>query len=158
MVARRPSSNPASAPILIYTLTSDTLTPAELYDAASTVLAQKLSHAFDGTLPISFSGGIDAFNIKDVLETGIQPVTVATLLVEVTDRLAGRTAELNAAGDRELARLGAVAGGTCAAGGQGSGTTGKLAQTGAGSTVWYLALWGLVLLVVGLIAVRVSRR
>ena len=38
-----------------------------------------------------------------------QPVTVATLLVEVTDRLAGRTAELNAAGDRELARLGAVA-------------------------------------------------
>ena len=35
--------NPASAPILIYTLTSDTLTPAELYDAASTVLAQKLS-------------------------------------------------------------------------------------------------------------------
>ena len=32
--------NPASAPILIYTLTSDTLTPAELYDAASTVLAQ----------------------------------------------------------------------------------------------------------------------
>src|SRR4051812_14095811 len=28
--------NPASAPILIYTLTSDTLTPAELYDAAST--------------------------------------------------------------------------------------------------------------------------
>src|SRR6516165_7943226 len=35
--------NPASAPILIYTLTSDTLMPAELYDAASTVLAQKLS-------------------------------------------------------------------------------------------------------------------
>ena len=35
--------NPAAAPILIYTLTSDTLTPAELYDAASTVLAQKLS-------------------------------------------------------------------------------------------------------------------
>ncbi len=35
--------NPASAPILIYTLTSQTLTPAELYDAASTVLAQKMS-------------------------------------------------------------------------------------------------------------------
>src|SRR3984885_8356662 len=30
--------NPASAPILIYTLTSDTLVPAELYDAASTIL------------------------------------------------------------------------------------------------------------------------
>src|ERR1700727_2093296 len=35
--------NPASAPVLIYTLTSDTLTPAELYDAASTVLAQQLA-------------------------------------------------------------------------------------------------------------------
>src|ERR1700723_856285 len=35
--------NPAAAPILIYTLTSDTLPPAQLYDAASTVLAQKLS-------------------------------------------------------------------------------------------------------------------
>lgn len=45
-------------------------------------LAQKLSHAFDGTLPISFSGGIDAFNIKDVLETGIQPITVATTLLK----------------------------------------------------------------------------
>ena len=35
--------NPADAPILILTLTSDTLTRGELYDAASTVLAQKLS-------------------------------------------------------------------------------------------------------------------
>ena len=41
-------------------------------------LAQKLTNAFDGTLPISFSGGIDAFNIQTVLETGIQPITVAT--------------------------------------------------------------------------------
>jgi multidrug efflux pump len=35
--------NPADAPILILTLTSDTATRGELYDAASTVLAQKLS-------------------------------------------------------------------------------------------------------------------
>ncbi len=35
--------NPADAPILILALTSDTLTRGELYDAASTVLAQKLS-------------------------------------------------------------------------------------------------------------------
>jgi multidrug efflux pump len=48
--------NPASAPILIYTLTSDTLTPAELYDAASTVLAQKLSQV-DGVGEVSVSGG-----------------------------------------------------------------------------------------------------
>ena len=35
--------NPADAPILILTLTSDTLTRGDLYDAASTVLSQKLS-------------------------------------------------------------------------------------------------------------------
>ncbi|MDE1934491.1 efflux RND transporter permease subunit [Bradyrhizobium sp.] len=35
--------NPADAPILVLTLTSDTLTRGNLYDAASTVLAQKLS-------------------------------------------------------------------------------------------------------------------
>jgi multidrug efflux pump len=35
--------NPADAPILILALTSDTLTRGDLYDAASTVLAQKLS-------------------------------------------------------------------------------------------------------------------
>src|SRR3984957_8984308 len=48
--------NPASAPVLIYTLTSDTLTPAELYDAASTVLAQKLSQV-EGVGEVSVSGG-----------------------------------------------------------------------------------------------------
>jgi multidrug efflux pump len=35
--------NPADAPILILTLTSDTMTRGDLYDAASTVMAQKLS-------------------------------------------------------------------------------------------------------------------
>src|SRR5215470_13035358 len=48
--------NPASAPILIYTLTSDTLTPAQLYDAASTVLAQKMSQV-EGVGEVSVSGG-----------------------------------------------------------------------------------------------------
>jgi multidrug efflux pump len=35
--------NPADAPILILVLTSDTMTKGQLYDAASTILAQKLS-------------------------------------------------------------------------------------------------------------------
>src|SRR5689334_17111955 len=35
--------NPADAPILILALTSDTMPPGEIYDAASTILAQKLS-------------------------------------------------------------------------------------------------------------------
>src|ERR1700761_7517370 len=48
--------NPASAPILIYTLTSDTLMPGELYDAASTILAQKLSQ-IEGVGQVSVQGG-----------------------------------------------------------------------------------------------------
>ena len=35
--------NPAEAPILIVALTSDTVTVAKMYDAASSILAQKLS-------------------------------------------------------------------------------------------------------------------
>lgn len=45
-------------------------------------MAQKLSHDFDGQLPISFSGGVDAFNVADLLGTGIQPVTVATTILK----------------------------------------------------------------------------
>lgn len=44
--------------------------------------AQLLSRAFDGTLPISFSGGIDSHNIGQVLSVGIAPVTLATLLLK----------------------------------------------------------------------------
>jgi multidrug efflux pump len=48
--------NPASAPVLIFTLTSSTLTPAELYDAASTVIAQKLSQV-EGVGEVAVNGG-----------------------------------------------------------------------------------------------------
>ncbi|WP_027038285.1 efflux RND transporter permease subunit [Mesorhizobium ciceri] len=47
--------NPADAPILILTLTSDTLSKGQLYDAASTVLAQKLSQV-DGIGEVSVGG------------------------------------------------------------------------------------------------------
>src|SRR5262249_47079934 len=36
-------ANPAEAPILILALTSDTLSPGQIYDAASTIVAQKIS-------------------------------------------------------------------------------------------------------------------
>ena len=48
--------NPADAPILILTLTSDTLTRGDLYDAASTVLAQKLSQV-EGIGEVVVGGG-----------------------------------------------------------------------------------------------------
>ena len=48
--------NPADAPILVLTLTSDTLTRGEIYDAASTVLAQKLSQV-EGIGEVVVGGG-----------------------------------------------------------------------------------------------------
>jgi multidrug efflux pump len=48
--------NPADAPIMVLTLTSDTKTRGELYDAASTVLAQKLSQV-EGIGEVGVGGG-----------------------------------------------------------------------------------------------------
>ena len=48
--------NPADAPIQILALTSDTLTPGQIYDAASTVLVQKLSQV-DGVGQATVGGG-----------------------------------------------------------------------------------------------------
>ncbi|MDR0885903.1 MAG: putative selenate reductase subunit YgfK [Clostridiales Family XIII bacterium] len=45
-------------------------------------VAYQLSKEFDGDLPISYSGGIDRFNISDVLRTGIRPVTMATTILK----------------------------------------------------------------------------
>ena len=47
--------NPADAPILILALTSDTLTHGQIYDAASTVLPQKLSQ-IDGIGQVTIGG------------------------------------------------------------------------------------------------------
>src|ERR1700753_426703 len=47
--------NPADAPIIILTLTSDTASRVDLYDAASTVLAQKLSQV-EGIGEVAVSG------------------------------------------------------------------------------------------------------
>jgi len=48
--------NPADAPIMILALTSDSLTRGQMYDAASTVLAQKLAQV-EGVGQASISGG-----------------------------------------------------------------------------------------------------
>lgn len=45
-------------------------------------VANRLSKEFDGKLRISFSGGADAFNIADIFQTGIWPVTQATTLLK----------------------------------------------------------------------------
>ena len=48
--------NPADAPIMILALTSDTLTRGQMYDAASTVLAQRLAQV-DGVGQVTIGGG-----------------------------------------------------------------------------------------------------
>lgn len=48
----------------------------------SIALAAKLSEEFDGKLRISYSGGADYHNIKEIVESGIWPVTVATTLLK----------------------------------------------------------------------------
>lgn len=45
-------------------------------------VAKKLSDAFDGKLQVSYSGGADAHNIKEIFEAGIWPITVATTLLK----------------------------------------------------------------------------
>jgi putative selenate reductase len=45
-------------------------------------LAARLAAEFDGSLPLSFSGGISAWNIVPVLEAGVRPITMATDLLK----------------------------------------------------------------------------
>ncbi|WP_321300793.1 putative selenate reductase subunit YgfK [uncultured Sphaerochaeta sp.] len=44
----------------------------------STTVGLKLSKEFNGKLPISYSGGANAFTIKALFESGIRPITLAT--------------------------------------------------------------------------------
>ena len=45
-------------------------------------LASRLSREFEGTLPISYSGGASQLNIFQIFETGIKPITMATELLK----------------------------------------------------------------------------
>ncbi len=45
-------------------------------------LAEKLSADFQGRLPLSFSGGAAAWNLGEILDAGIRPVTLATELLK----------------------------------------------------------------------------
>ncbi|MEA2095187.1 MAG: putative selenate reductase subunit YgfK [Candidatus Cloacimonadota bacterium] len=45
-------------------------------------LAKKLTEEFNGNLPISYSGGANYSNIKEIFNTGIRPITMATELLK----------------------------------------------------------------------------
>ena len=44
----------------------------------STGIAALLSKEFNGEIPVSYSGGANAFTVRDIFETGIRPITLAT--------------------------------------------------------------------------------
>ncbi|MBE3036840.1 MAG: putative selenate reductase subunit YgfK [Candidatus Atribacteria bacterium] len=46
------------------------------------ILASRLSHEFEGALPISYSGGASQLNILQIFETGIKPITMVTELLK----------------------------------------------------------------------------
>ncbi len=76
--------NPADSPIMVLALTSDTYTPGQMYDAASTVLAQKLSQV-DGVGQVTVGGSsLPAVRVElnpNALNNyGIGLQTVSTLL------------------------------------------------------------------------------
>jgi putative selenate reductase len=82
--------------------------------------AKKLSEAFDGTLPVSYSGGADYFNLAAILKTGIRPVTVATTILKPGGyerlaqlaELAGGSAVNNAEASIDVKALSSLAGET----------------------------------------------
>ena len=63
--------NPAEAPVLLLALSSPTLSPAKIYDAADTILAQRLSRA-DGVAQV-FINGAD----KPAIRVRLDPVRLA---------------------------------------------------------------------------------
>ncbi|MDR1043066.1 MAG: putative selenate reductase subunit YgfK [Clostridiales Family XIII bacterium] len=48
----------------------------------SVTVAERLSNAFGGALPISYSGGADAFNLATLIRCGIAPITFATTILK----------------------------------------------------------------------------
>ncbi|MDR0876699.1 MAG: putative selenate reductase subunit YgfK [Treponema sp.] len=80
-------------------------------------VAKKLSETFSGELPVSYSGGADFFNLAEILETGIRPVTVATTILKP-----GGYERLTQLAELAEKTLGGIAGPGSASGETGSNT------------------------------------
>jgi multidrug efflux pump len=96
-------ANPSDAPILILSLTSDTMTTAQVYDAASTVIEQKLSQV-EGVGEVDLGGGANP-----AVRVELNPTALAHYGIGLEDvRAAISASNANApkgqftAGDRRL--------------------------------------------------------
>ena len=83
--------NPADAPIMILALTSDSLTRGQMYDAASTVLAQKLSQV-EGVGQATVNGGaLPAVRVElDPVRLAANGVSLETVRTAITTTNANR--------------------------------------------------------------------
>ena len=79
--------NPAAAPILILALTSKTLQPSQIYDAADTVIAQRLAQV-DGVADVTVAG-----SEQPALRVRVDPTRLANMGLSMEDV---RTAITNA--------------------------------------------------------------
>ncbi|MGL1957548.1 MAG: putative selenate reductase subunit YgfK [Colwellia sp.] len=70
-------------------------------------VALELSREFEGRLPISYSGGASKFNIREIFETGIRPITMATDLLKPGGymRLTECVKELDASDDWQMGKV-----------------------------------------------------
>src|ERR1700730_495064 len=71
--------NPAASPIIILALTSDTMTPSALYDAADTVIAQRLLQV-DGVADVTVSGAE-----QPAIRVRVNPVALASMGLSMDD-------------------------------------------------------------------------
>jgi multidrug efflux pump len=72
-------SNPAATPIMILALTSKVLPPSALYDAADTVIAQRLSQV-DGVAEVNVSGAE-----QPAIRVRVNPVALASMGLSMED-------------------------------------------------------------------------
>jgi multidrug efflux pump len=71
--------NPAASPIIILALTSDTMTPSALYDAADTVIAQRLLQV-NGVADVTVSGAE-----QPAIRVRVNPVALASMGLNMDD-------------------------------------------------------------------------
>ena len=80
-------SNPAAAPILILALTSKSIAPSDMYDAADTVIAQRISQV-DGVAEVTVAGAD-----QPAIRVRVNPMQLASMGLSIEDV---RTAITNA--------------------------------------------------------------
>ncbi|MET0193890.1 MAG: efflux RND transporter permease subunit, partial [Hyphomicrobiaceae bacterium] len=72
-------SNPAAAPILILALTSKSIAPSEMYDAADTVIAQRISQV-DGVAEVTVAGAD-----QPAIRVRVNPMQLASMGMSIED-------------------------------------------------------------------------